>query len=149
MRQKGPDSLSSRGNYILFYTTSRPLLGPTPSSPLGSGHSYPGDEAGGGWKSFFYILQSVGSVKGYVCMTRAFCRRFLIAEVLHSIPGYCIGNFGGFAKLRKSTISFVMSVRLSAWYNLLLLGGYSWNSILEYFSKIPPENSSWIEIWQE
>jgi hypothetical protein len=56
-----------------------------------------------------------------------------------------------FAKVRKATISFVMSVRLSAhphgtpW---LPLYGYSSNLIFEYFSKKKKKNSSFIKIWQ-
>jgi len=48
---------------------------------------------------------------------------------------------GAFAKLRKATVSFVMSVRQSVcpsicphWINRLLLDGFSWNLIFEYFS---------------
>ena len=41
---------------------------------------------------------------------------------------------GAFTKLRKATISFVVSVRLSAWTRLPL-DGFSWNLIFEYFSK--------------
>jgi len=43
-----------------------------------------------------------------------------------------------FAKLRKATISFVISVRLSVHLHrttLLPLVGFSWNVIIEYFSK--------------
>jgi hypothetical protein len=29
------------------------------------------------------------------------------------------------------------------------LNGFSWNSVFEYFSKICPENSNFIKIWQE
>ena len=61
-------------------------------------------------------------------------------------PRTVSGDFfiGTFAKLRKSTISFVMSVRPH-----LPLDGFSWNLIFEYFSKICRENSSFIKTWQE
>jgi len=45
-----------------------------------------------------------------------------------------------FAKLREATVSFVMSVRLSAWNNWASTGRISINFIREYFSKICPEN---------
>jgi len=59
-----------------------------------------------------------------------------------------------FAKLRKSTISFIISVRLSdsARPNekpQLPLETFLWKLILQNFSKIYRENSSFIEIWQE
>ena len=57
-----------------------------------------------------------------------------------------------FAKLRKATISFVMSVhpsicpRGTTW---LPIDGFSLNFIYEYFSNICRENSSFIKIEQE
>ena len=85
-------------------------------------------------------------------------------------------NFwGAFAKLRKATISFVMTARLClrpsvppsvcACVRLCLrpslplsfcphgtirlpMDGFSWNFILQYFSKICREHSSFIKIWQ-
>ena len=59
---------------------------------------------------------------------------------------------GAFAKLRKVTISFVVSVCPSVHPHgttRLPLGGLWWNLIFEYFSKICREISSFIEIWQE
>ena len=56
-----------------------------------------------------------------------------------------------FAKLLKANISFghvCLSVRLHG-TTRLSLDGFSWNLILEYFSKICRENSSFINIWQE
>ena len=58
---------------------------------------------------------------------------------------------GAFAKLRKATISFVMSVFRSVrtkktW---LPLDWVSLNFISEYFSKICRENSSFVKIWRE
>ena len=55
---------------------------------------------------------------------------------------------GSFAKLRKATISFVMSVRPHG-TTLLQLDGFSWNLIFEDFSKICRENSRFIKIGQE
>jgi len=57
---------------------------------------------------------------------------------------------GAFAKLRKTTVSFVMSVRPSVRPHgtRLPLNRFSLNLICEYFSKICPENSSFIEMWQ-
>ena len=57
-----------------------------------------------------------------------------------------------FTKLRKATISFVMSVRSSVrphGTTRLPLDEFSWNLIFECFSKICRENSSLIKIWQE
>jgi hypothetical protein len=59
---------------------------------------------------------------------------------------------GAFAKLRKTTISFVMSVRPSdrpQGTTRFPLDGFSWNFIFEHFSKICRENVSFIQIWQE
>ena len=56
---------------------------------------------------------------------------------------------GAFAKSLKATISFVMSVRLSVHPHRttgLPLDEFSWNVIIEYFSKICQENSSFIKI---
>ena len=63
---------------------------------------------------------------------------------------------GAFAKLRRVTISFVISVcqsvrfsgRLSVRPHVTIrtqLYGFSWNLIFEYFSKIYWENSSWLK----
>ena len=64
--------------------------------------------------------------------------------LMHHIPEnltlqhylYC-GNFfkAFFIHLRKSTISFVMSVHLSACNNLAPTGWSSWDLIFDYFSK--------------
>jgi hypothetical protein len=53
-----------------------------------------------------------------------------------------------FAKLRKATISCIMSVRPHATPRLPL-DGFSWNLIFQYFSKICLKNSSFVKIWQE
>ena len=45
---------------------------------------------------------------------------------------------GMFAKLRKATISFVMSVCPSAWKNVASIGQIVMKLILEYFLKICP-----------
>jgi hypothetical protein len=55
---------------------------------------------------------------------------------------------GAFAKLRKATISFVVSVR-SHGTTCLPLDGFSWKFIFEHFSKICRENSIFIKIWEE
>jgi hypothetical protein len=55
---------------------------------------------------------------------------------------------GAFAKLRKATIIFVMSVRLSASNNSVPSGKFLYNLVFENFSKICGENSSVIKIGQ-
>jgi hypothetical protein len=58
------------------------------------------------------------------------------------------GAVGAFAKLRKATVSFVMSVRSAKWDQF----GSHWcsrNFILAYFSQICRENWSFIKTWQE
>jgi len=55
---------------------------------------------------------------------------------------------GAFAKLRKATISFVMSVRTQG-TTRLPLDRFSWNFICNDSSKICRENSSFIKIGQE
>jgi len=66
---------------------------------------------------------------------------------------YRVGDFwGAFAKLRKATISFLMSVRTSVCPHRttrLPLDGDSWNVTFEYFSKNCRQNSRLIKIWQE
>jgi hypothetical protein len=64
-------------------------------------------------------------------------------------PIFCV-----FAKLRKGTISFVMSVRPSlsvSWHETtrFSLDGFWWNLLFELFPKICWENSSFIKIRQE
>jgi hypothetical protein len=59
---------------------------------------------------------------------------------------------GAFTKLQKVTSSFVISFRLSVWprrTTLLTQDRFSWHLIFECFSKISPENLSFIKIWQE
>jgi hypothetical protein len=60
-------------------------------------------------------------------------------------------SLGAFLKLRKSTGSFVTSVRPSALMEQL---DHNWTDCdeiwyLSFFSKIRRENSSFIKIWQE
>ena len=57
-----------------------------------------------------------------------------------------------FGCIHKIAESFVISVHLSVWPHgttLLPQDGFSWHLIFECFSKISPENSSFIKIWQE
>ena len=66
---------------------------------------------------------------------------------------YRVGEcFGAFAKLRKATIRFAMSVRPSICSHgttRLPLDGVSWNVTFEYFSKNCRQNSRFIKIGQE
>ena len=64
--------------------------------------------------------------------------------------------WGAFSKLRKATISFIMTVCLSVRPSVRPRGttrlppdGFSLNLIFEYFPKTYRENSSYIEILQE
>jgi len=73
------------------------------------------------------------------------CNKFVVLDRRRLVLGV-------FAKLWKATFSFVMSVCLSVCphgTNRLLLEGFSWNMIFQYFSKMCRENSSFIKIWQE
>jgi hypothetical protein len=68
-----------------------------------------------------------------------------VPPVVHGTKTRCLGAF---AKLRKATISFVMSVRTSVSQHgttRLPLDGFSRNSIFEDFSKICRKNSSFIK----
>jgi hypothetical protein len=60
---------------------------------------------------------------------------------------------GAFVKLQKGTISYVTSVCLPVRQSVCPLGTtldeFSRSLVLEYFTKIWPENSSVINIWQE
>jgi len=55
---------------------------------------------------------------------------------------------GAFAKLRKATISCVISSRQHA-TTRLPLEGFEWNLIFEYFSKVWRESSRFTNIWPE
>jgi hypothetical protein len=61
-----------------------------------------------------------------------------VRKILHSFT--FIGLYGAFAKLRRATISFVMSVcpsvRLSAWNNSAHIEWTSWNLIQVHFEKV-------------
>jgi len=61
---------------------------------------------------------------------------------------YLLLCLGAFAKLRKATISLVMSVPPHG-TTRLPLDGFSWNLTFEYSSKIRWENSSFIKLGQE
>ena len=66
------------------------------------------------------------------------------------MPRLCLS--GALVKLRKATIRFVRSVRLSVHPHgttRLTLDGFSWNVIFVDFSKICLQNSSLIKIGQE
>ena len=65
---------------------------------------------------------------------------------------YHISLSGEFTKLRKAIISFVMSFRPSVCphgITRLPQDGFSLNLTLQHFSKICPENSSFIKIGEE
>jgi hypothetical protein len=69
-----------------------------------------------------------------------------------SNPALLRSVLGAFAKLRKGTISLVISISLSARLHgqtRLPLNWFSWNLIFEYFSKIYRKNLSLIKMWQE
>jgi hypothetical protein len=59
---------------------------------------------------------------------------------------YWMSPIGAFAKLRKATIGFVMSVCPHG-TTRVPLDGFSWSLIFESYSKICRENSSFIKIW--
>ena len=69
---------------------------------------------------------------------------FYSSEVFDGAP--YTSFLGAFAKVRKATISFLMCVRPHGMARLLL-DGFSWNLIFEYFSKIFGDSSSFIKIW--
>jgi hypothetical protein len=69
------------------------------------------------------------------------------------LKGRCVGlSLDALTKLRKATISFVMSVCLSVrphGTSRLPLDGFSWNLIFGYFSRVCRGIFSFIKIWQE
>jgi len=73
---------------------------------------------------------------GYLCTWLLLC-------------GLFVEFLGELAKLRKATMSFVMSLLLFAWNISVATDGFSWNLIYEYCSKLCRENSSVIKIWKE
>jgi hypothetical protein len=72
----------------------------------------------------------------------------LLCFVSGDRSAFKITFLGAFAKLRRATISFVMSVRPHG-TTRLPLDGVSWNLIFEYFSKICRDKSILVKIWQE
>ena len=91
------------------------------------------------WISEQTAIISLFSIKWLVFITETECV-------------YCVVQAGSlldvFSKLRKATVSFVMSVRLHG-TTRLPPDGVSWNFKFEYFSKICRENSRLIETCQE
>ena len=94
----------------------------------------------------------------YQSIQNLLCFRLLVSEnmkikiwksnVLRVVHGTKTRFLGAFAKLRKATISFVMSVRTFVRQHgtiRLPLGGFSLNLIFEDFSKICRENSSFVK----
>jgi len=59
---------------------------------------------------------------------------------------------GSFAELRKAAVSFVMSVRRPSFCTYGVagfpVGGFSWNLMLEYVSKICWDSSSFVTMWR-
>ena len=95
-----------------------------------------------------FITRSVSEV----WCTKWHCDRFF-SEYFDFLYQYHFTNtrifWARFAKLRKATINFVMSVRVRVESNTWLpLDGFSWNLIFQY-SKICRENSSFVTIGQE
>ena len=88
-----------------------------------------------------------GSMVYKVTLGQVFLRifRFFLSVSFYQHPHF----WARFAKLRKATINFVMSVRVRMESNAWLpLDGFSWNLIFQY-SKICRENSSFVTIGQE
>ena len=69
----------------------------------------------------------------------------MATSIRRNVWFYISRFLGAFAKLRKATISFVVSVRPHA-TNSLALDWFSWNLIFQDFSKICWENSSVVKI---
>jgi len=77
-----------------------------------------------------------------VCIIRIWSNLFAYAYYIRR----CFPLFlSGFANFRKATISFILSVRS---HGTTLLPHYEFSCVftIEYFSKICPENSSYINI---
>jgi len=85
---------------------------------------------------------------GLYCLDdpRIQCRKLYPVLDLVLLNHSDVSFLGAFAKLRKATISFLMSVR--PYETRLTQDGFSWHLIFEDFSKICPENRSFIKIRQ-
>jgi hypothetical protein len=73
------------------------------------------------------------------------CKELII---LYVVCVQRVDYLGAFAKLREATVSFVLSVRPSAWSNSAITGGIFMKFdifIFENFSKICRENSNLIK----
>ena len=69
---------------------------------------------------------------------------------INTLCGQNVEFLGALTEMRKATISFVLSVRVSAWNNSPPLGGFSWGVIFHYLcGNICRENLSFIKIWRE
>ena len=91
----------------------------------------------GSTKHFFFISHTTGFVENTL-----FKKNYLLLQLWNIL--------GTFAKFRKATISFVMSVRSSAWDISASLGRIFMKfDIWSFFSKIRRENTSSIKIGQE
>jgi len=69
---------------------------------------------------------------------------YVVGKRTHTCP-----FLGAFARLRKASVSFFVSVRTSAWTTRLPLDTFSWCVMFEYFSKVWPLNWIFILIWPE
>jgi hypothetical protein len=103
------------------------------------------------------MLSCGGQAKLYLYLYHCHCHKQIFPAVVgtdpHSMQTFIIVFSGAFAKLRKATIGFVVSVRpslslrLSVWSNSFPTGRIFMK--FEYFSKICQENSIFTEIWHE
>jgi hypothetical protein len=81
-------------------------------------------------------------------LSRKFGFRYNLTRITGTLHDDLCTFLGAFAKVRKATISFVMSVRTHGTARLPL-DRFLLHLIVEDFSKIYRENSSFIKIWQE
>ena len=94
-----------------------------------------------------YITGHAGSISN---ASNVFLTEVIYSEFWPRHSGCFNWMLGAFAKLRRATVSFVMSVRLSVCPHgttRLPLDGLSWKSRFMNFSKFCRENSSFNKMW--
>ena len=124
--------------YLLKYQTPAPLITVcVESTALDDSVSMP------------MLTSSLVSTLNIAWFTYAKCLKLLCCWICGGIRCGCVLVFwGATAKLRKATISFIISVGLSVRPSVRIeqpgshWKGFSWNLIFEHFSKICPGNSN-------
>jgi hypothetical protein len=110
-----------------------------------------------GWNKIFAFTVLIGAEFTVVWASNLMEKKQCLTLQCLSLTNYCSQKIlGVFAEIAKASNNFVMFACRSARPSVCPHGttwlppnGFSWNLISEHFSKICPENSKFINIWQE